>query len=206
MDSVDATRTLVIGGHSRNIGKTALVVDLIRALPQAQWTAVKITQYGHGVCSINGEHCGCAPAEHPFAITEETDRGNTSDTSRFLVAGAVRAIWVRAKQGQLAAALPDLRRAVAGSEHLIVESNTLLGFLRPRLYVMVLDPSIADFKDSAQRYLDLADAFILRSSAAPEAWPKVPAGLIRGKPQFPQRPGEPLPPPLLDLVRSAFGF
>ena len=48
-------RLLVVGGHTRNIGKTALVVDLIRAFPEAAWTAVKITQYGHGVCSISGE-------------------------------------------------------------------------------------------------------------------------------------------------------
>ena len=32
-------RILVVGGHTRNIGKTQLVVEIIRAFPQARWTA-----------------------------------------------------------------------------------------------------------------------------------------------------------------------
>ena len=50
---------VVVGGHSRNIGKTSVVAGLIRKLRDHKWTAVKITQYGHGVCSKNGEDCGC---------------------------------------------------------------------------------------------------------------------------------------------------
>lgn len=194
---------LVVGGHTRNIGKTSLVVDLIRTLPEAKWTAVKITQYGHGVCSINGEHCGCAPAEHAFSVSEETDRSGGSDTSRFLLAGAARAYWVRTKQGQLATAMPRMRETLRDSENVIVESNSLLGFIRPRLYLVVLDPRERDFKESAQRYLDLADAFVLRGST-PMDWPGIPGALIRSKPAFPQALGEALPTALANLVRARF--
>ena len=45
---------VVVGGHSRNIGKTSVVAGLIRKLRDRKWTAVKITQYGHGVCSHHG--------------------------------------------------------------------------------------------------------------------------------------------------------
>ena len=75
---------VVIGGHSRNVGKTSVVAGLIAALPAFDWTAVKITQYGHGVCSANGEPCDCATADHSWAISEERDRSGESDTSRFL--------------------------------------------------------------------------------------------------------------------------
>src|SRR5258706_13350996 len=129
--------TIVIGGHSRNVGKTSVVAGLIAALPERAWTAVKITQYGHGVCSINGEACGCADAEHGWAITEERDRSGASDTSRFLLAGAQRSLWVRTKQGRLAEAMPELRRelnAGLGPAHsVIIESNSVLRFLRPDL-------------------------------------------------------------------------
>ena len=40
---------IVIGGHSRNVGKTSVVAGLIAATPQLNWTAFKITQYGHGI-------------------------------------------------------------------------------------------------------------------------------------------------------------
>ena len=64
---------VVVGGHTRNIGKTSVVAGLIAALPQRRWTAIKITQFGHGVCSANGEPCDCETADHTIAISEERD-------------------------------------------------------------------------------------------------------------------------------------
>ena len=97
---------VVIGGHSRNVGKTSVVAGLIAALREFDWTAVKITQHGHGICSANGEACDCATADHSWAISEERDRSGESDTSRFLVAGAVQVFWARTEQGRLAEAMP----------------------------------------------------------------------------------------------------
>ena len=34
------------------------------------WTAVKITQYGHGVCSANGAPCDCATDDHSWKDVE----------------------------------------------------------------------------------------------------------------------------------------
>ena len=199
-------RLLLIGGHTRSIGKTSLVVALIRAFPAASWTAVKITQYGHGVCSLHGEPCGCAPHEHPFSLEEERDLSNRTDTSRFLVAGAARSFWLRARQGQLAEALPLLHDALAHSTNAIIESNSLLAFLHPTLYLVVLDPASPDFKESARLHLDRADAFVLRSplSAQGTSWPGISPRLIESKPHFLQHLGFPLPPPLVSLVRDRF--
>ena len=83
---------VVVGGHSRNIGKTSVVAGLIRRLRDRKWTAVKITQYGHGVCSNEGKSCECSTEpEHPFAISEEYEPGRT-DSGRFLAAGAERSL------------------------------------------------------------------------------------------------------------------
>src|SRR5882724_7291211 len=106
--------TIVIGGHSRNVGKTSVVAGLIAALPEFNWTAMKITQYGHGVCSANGAPCDCATADHAWAISEEKSRAGETDTSRFLVAGAVRVWWVRTEQGRLAEAMPAVRQRLEG--------------------------------------------------------------------------------------------
>src|SRR5437660_7653716 len=113
---------LVIGGHTRSVGKTSVVAGLIAALPAFHWTAVKITQYGHGVCSANGAPCDCATDDHSWAISEEKDRRGESDTSRFLVAGALRALWVRTEQGRLAEAMPALRQRLERSQNVMVES------------------------------------------------------------------------------------
>src|SRR5438270_8081047 len=138
---------VVVGGHSRSVGKTSVVAGLIAALREFNWTALKITQYGHGICSANGEACDCATDDHSWAIAEEKDRSGDSDTSRFIVAGASRAYWVRTQQGRLAEAMPEIRRRISGVKNVIFESNSLLKFLRPDLYLTVLDPANADFKN-----------------------------------------------------------
>jgi len=163
---------VVVGGHTRNIGKTSIVAGLISALPEIHWTALKITQYGHDVCSTDGEPCECAvaDAEHPFAITEETNGNSGTDTSRFLAAGARRAYWVRTAAGQLGYALPAVRRILEAGEHVIAESNSLLQFIQPDLYLVVLDFGARDFKPTSLHYLDRADALIVidRDGTQPE--------------------------------------
>jgi len=203
-----AARMLVVGGQSRNVGKTALVVDLLRSFPEVDWLAVKITQYGHGVCAVDGAACDCAPKEHAVALEEEADPAGRSDTSRFLAAGARRALWLRSRQGELAEALPLLRRELEPAEngatlHAVVESNSLLGFVKPQLYLVALDPAVTDFKESARRFLDRADAFVLRRPPAGE-WAAVGKRLVGEKPVFVQQPGERLPEELEELVRRKF--
>src|SRR5579872_4311187 len=81
-------RIIVVGGHTRSIGKTQLVCDIISALPEANWIAGKITQYGHGVCTQNGHDCDCAPDEHICAIDWEHDAHTGTDSSRFQIGRA----------------------------------------------------------------------------------------------------------------------
>src|SRR5947209_17047139 len=119
---------VVIGGHSRSVGKTSVVAGLIAALPECNWIAMKITQYGHGICSANGEPCDCVTDDHTRAITEELDRSGDTDTSRFLVAGAKRSLWVRTRQGMLAEPRPDIRRRLSVAENVIIESYSVMRF------------------------------------------------------------------------------
>jgi hypothetical protein len=195
---------VVIGGHSRSVGKTSVVAGLIAALPERRWTAVKITQYGHGICSANGELCDCATDDHSWAITEERDRSGASDTSRFLVSGAERSLWVRTRQGNLAEAMPALRKQMAAAENLIVESNSVMKFLRPDLYMTVLDYRTADFKPTAREYLDLASAVILHDASpdALPAWGGVSLKLIRGKPLFRVSPPRYVSEEIVEFVRE----
>ncbi len=219
------SRILVVGGHTRSIGKTALVVDLIREFPEAAWTAGKITQFGHGVCSRGGAACDCAPDDHTVALDWESDAASGTDSARFLDAGARRSLWLRTKQGRLAEGLPLLREALAQDsggrpssddpQNVILESNSLLQFVRPSLYLVVLDPHEPDFKDSARLFLDRADAFVFRRSpnagventenrrdAAP--WSRVSPALLTGRPVFVRQSAETLPHDLAAFVRERF--
>jgi hypothetical protein len=195
---------VVIGGHSRSVGKTSVVAGLISAVREYDWTAVKITQYGHGICSANGEACDCATADHSWAISDEKDRSGESDTSRFLLAGASRALWVRTEQGRLAEAMPALRQRIAQARNVIVESNSVMKFLRPDLYLTVLDPATADFKTSAREFLDWASAVILHQPAGNSGpvWQRVSLKPVAGRPVFRITPPPYVTPEIVNFVRE----
>jgi hypothetical protein len=230
----DLWRLIVVGGHTRTIGKTQLVCDIISAFPEVRWVAGKITQYGHGVCAQNGHDCDCAPDQHICAINWEESATTGTDSSRFLAAGALRSFWLRTKQGFLAEGLPILREALkeisaedrleansgAGQSPapdapiairkplaLVVESNSLMQFVKPTLFFSVLAPALEDFKDSARAAIDRASALVIRgdglTAAGAPLWTRIPAKLLREKPSVNPAEGEPLPEPLEVLVRRA---
>jgi len=199
---------VVIGGHTRSVGKTSVVAGLIAALPEYHWTALKITQFGHGICSADGKPCDCDTGDDHFrALSDERDRSGQTDTSRFLVAGADRSIWVRTRQGRLSEAIPDIQRKIAGAENVIMESNSIVRFLRPDIYLSVLDAATKDFKVSAMEFLDRADAVILHKPPdngypASVAWELVRMEQIAAKPTFAIQPPPYVTPEIVEFVRG----
>jgi molybdopterin cofactor biosynthesis protein B len=109
---------IVVGGSGRGAGKTALICGLIRALPNARWTAVKITTHAHG---------------HTEPVFEETATGEGTDTARYLAAGAQRALLVTSHEDDLATALRRILDENRTQENLIFESNSVLNHLKPDL-------------------------------------------------------------------------
>jgi len=166
------------------------VAGLIAAMPEMHWAAFKITQFGHGMCSANGEPCDCTTAEHTVAVSEERVGGDaTTDSGRYLAAGAVRSFWVRTRAGDLSEAMPRIRKEIERAENVVIESNSILRFLRPDLYLSVLDPETADFKESAKYFLDRADAVLVVEGILrrPE-WKGVSLKLVEGTPVLAMRP------------------
>ncbi len=194
---------VVIGGHSRNLGKTSVVAGLIAALPERHWTAIKITQFGHGVCSTDGQPCECDTGDHLVAVTEDRGRDPGTDTGRYLAAGADRSVWVRTRQGMLAEAMPRIRRELQAAGDVIIESNSILRFLRPDLFLSVLDPEIADFKPSARYFLDRADGVLLpHGLVGAPLWNGVSLRLLRGKVVLPTRAPVYCTEEVVDFVRQ----
>jgi hypothetical protein len=185
---------VVVGGQSRNVGKTSVVAGLIRTMPERRWTAVKISQHPHGLeagrgfevieergsgsegaGAINDEN-GNDRSRSPSGMTNTNagmiNRDITSDSARYLAAGAVRSLWVRTTPGGLEEAMPVIRTELAVAEHAIVESNSIVGLLEPDLFLMVLDPEVADFKPSSLRMLESCDAIVVpRRGASKGIWP-----------------------------------
>lgn len=192
---------VVVGGNTRNIGKTSVVAALIARLPEFRWTAFKITQYGHGFCTANGHPCACETNEACVAVTPERDPTSGADTSRFLAAGAERVFWVRTRMGRVAGAMPRIWYEIAASSNAVLESNCVLEFLQPDLYLFVLDPAASDFKESARRFLPRADAILCSSrSGDPESFALDP--VLRDKPRFAVAPPHWISGSLAEFIRT----
>ena len=103
--------------------------------------------------------------------------------------GAVRSVWVRTRQGDLSEAMPRIRKELERAENAVIESNSIMRFLRPDLYLSVLDPETADFKESAKYFLDRADAVLVAEGelGRPE-WKGVSLKLVEGTPVLAMRP------------------
>jgi hypothetical protein len=177
---------------------------VIRKLRARKWTAVKVTQYGHGICSNEGKQCECAGTgedpEHPFALSEEYEASGT-DSGRFLAAGAERSFWLRTPSGELSRASRVIEKILAQNTNVIMESNSVLELVQPDVFLMVLDFGCEDFKPSSARFLDRADAFVVidRGINVP-LWAEVARGLWDGKPQFIVTPRQYVSKELIEFI------
>lgn len=189
---------VVIGGQTRKVGKTSVIAGLIAAMPEMHWTAIKITQHRHEP-DAGGRRLTDFPS---MLVAEERDCSGTSDTSRFLVAGAEKAYLVRAPEGLTAEVMTKLRETIGVAENVIFESNSVMKFLQPDLYMAVLDFANPDFKDSAREFFDHVNAVVLQNSEICPDWQGVSLKPAAGKPVFPITPPPYVTVEIVNFVRT----
>src|SRR5437764_6787165 len=97
--------------------------------------------------------------------------------------------------------MPEMRRRLPGASNVIIESNSVLRFLRPDVYLTVLDTQNPDFKTSAQEFLDRASAVVMHEDGHEQfTWQKVSLRPVLGKPVFYVRPPHYCTPEIVDFV------
>jgi len=147
---------IMVGGQTKDVGKTTLVCNIIAAFPLFRWTAVKFTHHFH-----LPENSRLLVKSKDYSFWEQTSAGNTSDTARYVSAGAECAVLVQVADGKRKEACTAVQQELT---HILVESSGAAEFLSPDLYLMVLDSAQSDFKHSAREMLGDVDGFILRDA------------------------------------------
>lgn len=175
---------LFVGGHGRKTGKTSLVCGLIRALREARWTAVKVSRHSHH-------------GRGGYGIFEQT-RIDATDSGRYLAAGAARSFWATAEGDAVGSLADELERLLAGAGNAIVESTSLAAWIKPDLFLLVIDPATPEWKPSADASLGLADAFVVVGRG-----PDAPSRPLPGdRPRFCVQPPEFVSEELIRFVSS----
>jgi hypothetical protein len=177
---------VVVGGQMRGVGKTSVVCSLIAATPEREWTAIKVSAHGHSV---------------EVEVREETSPGSGKDSARYLAAGAMRSFYISVPEGGLAMAMSRLKEILAEARNAVVESTSVLEYLRPELALAVVDPAAAEMKKSLQRWSERFDAVITPASAPLHGALKE----LTAKPRFVVRPPEYGSEELNAFVRDALG-
>lgn len=191
--------TIVVGGHSRNVGKTSVTAAIIAAWPQYSWTAVKISSHWHE----GGDSTGKSGSPEICRIDEEFQRNDGTDTGRFLAAGASRSFWVRVRDGNLQEALPQLMPVLHSNPYAIIESNGIVRYIHPDLYLMVHRYDVQDYKKSARENLRHVDAVVaVNYRNTPPAWKGAPLSLIADIPIFRVTDPQTLPQDLMEFIQS----
>ena len=192
---------VVIGGQASGVGKTGAICALIAAMPERRWTAIKVTQCSH---QRSVKMCDCNLDGHSCAISEERDAAAMTDTGRYLAAGAVRSLWVRTLPGHLSEAMPRIEEEIRRAENVVIESNAVMEFLPPDVYAVVVAPDVEDFKPSARRYLERADAILMieARNAGSEDWREAIEGRINEVPRFSVDPIRYVSPEFFAFVRG----
>jgi hypothetical protein len=155
-DALRRGARVIVGGHSRGVGKTLFIEDWLRAHRGEPWIAVKVSAHRH------------APDGVAVPLVEEGSSSDQTQTGRYLRAGAVRAFLVRAPAaalGQAAkfvASLACSRQQGGGSPSVIVESNRLVLHLDFDYRFFVVDPDIADWKASSADFIGAPHVIVCR--------------------------------------------
>jgi hypothetical protein len=165
---------VVVGGSTKDIGKTALVCAIISALRDFNWTAVKITGHSYELGPFLSEQL--SESGDPI-VWEETVAGQETDTARYLAAGARRALLVT-RQG-VEVPVDAIRAAVAKDRNILFESNRIIDAVEPDVCIALLSVEINEAKPSFFRLMQKADALVC----------EVPAGIavpeiLFGPPRF----------------------
>jgi hypothetical protein len=178
---------LVVGGSTKDIGKTSLICGIISALRDFHWTAVKIT--GHSYVTASS-----AESETPSAIVwEETTVGQATDTARYLAVGARRALLVTRRQEEVP--IKEIRQALGNDRNILFESNRIIDMLRPDVCLALIGDA-QELKPSFLRLIRIADALVTFSGH--RQFPDAPAGI----PVFMQQSPDQISPELMEWLRA----
>ncbi len=133
---IELPTMILVGGNSRNSGKTTIACNIISKLSINQDViGLKITGIRPGEKDFHGNHS--EENISGFSIIEEVDSSAGKDTSRMLEAGARRVFYIRAQDILVRKAILHFISGYTTTEILVCESRNLRDFIHPGLFLMM---------------------------------------------------------------------
>lgn len=146
----------MIGGNSRNAGKTTLACSIISKLSvRHEVIALKVTSVRPEEVDLHGNHTD--DSIDGYRIIQEFLPNTHKDTSMMLRAGASSVFYIRADAGFEEQAILHFTTEYITDQPIVCESRSLRSLVIPGLFLMTMRlPAIGKAKD-VSAYISLAD-------------------------------------------------
>ena len=148
---------ILIGGNSRNCGKTTLACNIIGKLAKShEVIGLKVTAMRPGEDHLHGNHD--IENSSDFTIFEELDPLTHKDTSRMLQSGAKRVFYIQALDESIENRLLDFISKYSNKQPIVCESRSLRRLIKPSLFLMMIRVTEqGTIKHNMQSFLPLAN-------------------------------------------------
>ncbi len=148
---------IIIGGSSRNVGKTTLALKLIeKYCANEKIIGLKVTSIKPGEETFHGSHESFNLQQ--YSIIEETVIDGRKDTSRMLLAGAEKVFYIETPDHLLGEAMSEFLLKVGADSPIICESRSLRKVVKPGLFVLLKHYDQMLIKPEFKQFEKLADS------------------------------------------------
>jgi molybdopterin-guanine dinucleotide biosynthesis protein len=149
---------IIIGGTGRNTGKTTLAEKLIEKFgKQVPVTAVKMANIKPGSEHFHGHKT--TSFHQKIRIEQESALNGNKDSMRFLKAGAEISWYIQTKDEFLEETFPEIEKRLSSADWIICESNSLIHYVQPGIFIMVKGEETAWTKN-VSGLLEKADVIV----------------------------------------------
>jgi hypothetical protein len=170
----EAIPLIVVAGVTSGCGKTSVAEATIKWLSQRKTVAAgKITvTHGDRGCPHGGKSCNtCSSLGGDFQIIKKQFVINQegTDTARFQIAGGKPTVWAITRDVAIKDAWREMKNEFLEADCSVVESNTLALITKPKMTLMVVDPTVSRklWKPSAEFLIGNADLIIFNRRGSP---------------------------------------
>jgi hypothetical protein len=147
---------IMIGGNSRNSGKTTMACSIITKLATSmEVIGLKVTSVRPGEEEWHGNHT--SETSGSYTIFEETNPHLKKDTSKMLRAGASHVYYIQVSDIFLEKAVLHFLSMYINKQIIVCESRSLRNFIIPGLFLMMMRVTTQGNPKDVDDYLSKSD-------------------------------------------------
>lgn len=153
---ISVPEMVMIGGNSRNSGKTTMACKCISRLSAThEVIGLKVTSVRPGEDDLHGNHNDDFTGN--FTIFEELNPESNKDTSKMLKAGASHVYYIRVEEKFTKQAIVHFLSKYVHKQLIVCESRSLHEIVKPGLFLIMMRLMLEDKAKDMSKYLGTAD-------------------------------------------------